>query len=493
MAVALIKVTATYLIKKLSVMRLTVLFLIILISCEKRSQNVNTTLTSDSVFRPYSPNILDVDSIDIVQSDKSEEGGIAYGDVFGNIYTLQQGKNKVPFPVLLTDVHGRHQTHFLINNSRQSVFFSLDSISTFWIAKGDDEKLSKELNFEVNYRREVSPIHTIDDIFLFDKDEYTGNPETRKKDIDAYYDKKVAYLKEYAAKLHLRDSFVTDWQTVIRYEKLSARLLLSGELKQWKKEYLLELSESINELNNDQYLYLPYYRQAAWGLVRILHFLAYNTTKASIIEYNDIIINNFKSKTKDYLLSFLLLVVKDKYSEISFTKASYDSLFQHFTTTCLTPEYKEYLHKSALAETVPVKSGQLYTMQGEVADFSKLVQNQRVSYVDFWASWCAPCRAEMPDSKKLREEYRDKGVNFIYISIDQNTAAWERAAKQIGIAASESFLLPKGKDSDMARQFKITAIPRYMIIGEDGRVIDANAPRPSDPAMRQKLDALLSQ
>jgi hypothetical protein len=95
----------------------------------------------------------------------------------------------------------------------------------------------------------------------------------------------------------------------------------------------------------------------------------------------------------------------------------------------------------------------------------------------------------MPDSKKLQKDYANKGINFIYISTDENPAAWERASKKIELSESESYLLPK--NSSLTKQFKITSIPRYMIISKDGKVINADAPRPSDPKIRKIFDDLL--
>ena len=98
----------------------------------------------------------------------------------------------------------------------------------------------------------------------------------------------------------------------------------------------------------------------------------------------------------------------------------------------------------------------------------------------------------MPASKKMRLAFSKKGINFIYISIDESPSAWKKAIKQIGLG-EENYLLPKGNESEFAKKFKIQSIPRYMIISKDGKVINDNAPRPSDPKLKEIFDELLKE
>ncbi len=114
----------------------------------------------------------------------------------------------------------------------------------------------------------------------------------------------------------------------------------------------------------------------------------------------------------------------------------------------------------------------------------------KVIYLDFWASWCRPCKNEMPHSATLKEKFVGKDVVFIYISSDRNESAWRGGVEQLGIKG-DNYLTSAKVYQGYNDLFEVKYIPRYILIGKDGKVVDSNAKRPSNPEIANDIENLL--
>lgn len=158
-----------------------------------------------------------------------------------------------------------------------------------------------------------------------------------------------------------------------------------------------------------------------------------------------------------------------------------------------------------LAEYAPLKPGapmKDFSMQDENGKTFRLSDYKgKLIYVDLWATWCGPCVEEFPYSRKLAERYRkNQDLVFLYVSKDNNPKSWKSYLKKNlalkGVHAIQSpievdYNHPKIDSNDVMHLYKINSIPRYILIGKDGRIINYNADRPSELVNTKYLDSLL--
>lgn len=111
----------------------------------------------------------------------------------------------------------------------------------------------------------------------------------------------------------------------------------------------------------------------------------------------------------------------------------------------------------------------------------------KVVLVDVWATWCGPCRGELPHLKKLEEEMKGKEVVFIGVSVDEekNYDKWKKFIIDEQLPGIQLFANGWSK---ITKDYKITGIPRFMVFDREGKVVESVAPRPSDPDLKALLE-----
>ncbi|SMD44464.1 protein of unknown function [Aquiflexum balticum DSM 16537] len=168
--------------------------------------------------------------------------------------------------------------------------------------------------------------------------------------------------------------------------------------------------------------------------------------------------------------------------------------YEKFMQENETPKYAEKLKKSK-AKWEPISPGKdvpdftFTNLEGEEVKLSDLRGN--LVYIDIWATWCGPCIAEHPHWEKMREEYKDQPVEFLTVSIDDTREPWEKMVKAKNMEGLQWFAENAWK-SDLAQHFMVNGIPRFLLLDEEGKVIDPSADRPSGK-IRETLDKYLAQ
>ena len=135
----------------------------------------------------------------------------------------------------------------------------------------------------------------------------------------------------------------------------------------------------------------------------------------------------------------------------------------------------------------------LMSPEGRKTNLSKVLKGLKgkVIYVDFWATWCRPCCAEMEPAARLRNEMEGKDVDFIYLSTDEEHADMCGSLEKLQLKGCKVYRILNPKAARFMYEYKIDLIPRYMLIDKNGIIVNDNAPRPSSEEIRQQITGLL--
>ena len=107
---------------------------------------------------------------------------------------------------------------------------------------------------------------------------------------------------------------------------------------------------------------------------------------------------------------------------------------------------------------------------GKTVKLSDYVGKGKVVLVDFWASWCGPCRREMPNLVEAYAKYKGKGFEIVGVSLDQKADAWKQAIEKLGMAWPQMSDL-KYWDCEGASLYAVSSIPHTVLIDKDGTIL----------------------
>jgi thiol-disulfide isomerase/thioredoxin len=170
---------------------------------------------------------------------------------------------------------------------------------------------------------------------------------------------------------------------------------------------------------------------------------------------------------------------------LNFTGSSdstYQSAHAKFLSAVQDPQLRQIVidyrkaHLNKLAESNRSKEN-----ISQSASLNEIFQKYKgkIIYVDFWASWCGPCRSEMPNADALKNKLAGNDVVFLYLGYQDQKLNWLAARKELQIKG-EHYLLSTALIKEANAIFQITGIPHHAIIDKDGTILDKKAARPSE-------------
>lgn len=173
------------------------------------------------------------------------------------------------------------------------------------------------------------------------------------------------------------------------------------------------------------------------------------------------------------------------------TPDKYETLFE--TISSFVPDHPEIVEScrakieaaNAAQPGKPVPDTVMETVDGSQIRLSSMFG--KVLYIDVWATWCGPCLHEAPSFRALAEKYgNDDRICFISLSLDSDKDYWIEYVNEEKPFWPQ-FILDSSNQNDFCGKVGISTIPRFLLIGADGRFIDGDCARPSDDGIEDIL------
>lgn len=110
------------------------------------------------------------------------------------------------------------------------------------------------------------------------------------------------------------------------------------------------------------------------------------------------------------------------------------------------------------------------SIDGKEIALSEIISKNKLTLIDCWASWCGPCRAEMPNVVELYKKYKSKGLEIVGISFDEDAQKWKEAVKTMNMTWPQLSEL-RSWDNKMTELYGVTSIPYTILINQDGIIV----------------------
>lgn len=437
-------------------------------------------LYTDSIgtFVEYMPN-KDFDTLTIYSTEHFKELGLNYGDFEFNYYPLIQGDtviismDSLSYPILSSKHHPEYSRIYNMNcelrkGKTHAGLEAKTCLGSSFVRIAKTIDIIRANNW-TSLLMDYCPLDSLQSMFDSYKENYTDTINSFKEQqliSNEIYDRYqyLLKLKDYESRRMLNEDTVFYRQME---PEIADKYILYPSYREFLDYYLWFFNQHI-----------PTIRKSQGG------------SKDWRQTFDELSAKPFQPKSMQILLERCIKEISENFSAQD-VNHHLDKYLQITQDTTLYNNIKEQYNLSA-----DVNQLLLEDIQGKNTNLSLLLKKHKgkVIYVDFWASWCVPCREEMAPSTKLRELYNGKDVVFVYLAYNDTKSSWKKAAKQEGLAEIENnFIITNSKNSKTLETIKLELIPRYIIFDKQGNLVEMNAPRPSDEQATIIINKYLKQ
>ncbi|MDY0779945.1 TlpA disulfide reductase family protein [Tenacibaculum sp. IB213877] len=265
------------------------------------------------------------------------------------------------------------------------------------------------------------------------------------------------------------------------YEKFH-RILYGDDEFKVSDSFPIDIPTSVALSNADDYIFSKHYRDL---VKRRLDDIT-NKKSREDSDFNLSYLETVQTEVTDPLIKNDL-IHKAALVSITYTselKEYYDKYMAYSTNEDNKKEITEMYNKlklTAKGQPSP-KFKNFDNYNGGKTSLDDLTGKGKYIYIDVWATWCSFCKKEIPLLKRMEQQYHGKNIEFVSINVDtrDKKKKWEETIEEKEMTGVQLFSGKSHLDLDFAQDYLIKGLPRFILIDPDGKIVTANAPRPSE-------------
>ncbi len=392
---------------------------------------------------------------------------------------------------------------FNFQNEKPSYYnFIIDDDATsIYLKNGDSLEVSidlDEFDESVKYSGNASKVNQyLADLFILNETLPSGKPLYASSEadfllkLDTLYNAKLKLIKDNVAVLN-DEVFFNYEMAIIKYGKL----LFLSNFKSYHRYYAAEPDFELSETFNDNIKNYDLNDASLLAVAAYKNFLNAHLGKLVNKRMKNDTITYDSSNESGYVQANL-----DQMSE-TFTNQEVKSILMHgflsgYMTFISQGKFEKYLATfnkintnakngaklnadfdkwRQLAKGKPAPNFNYATVTEDTLSMDDFIG--KYVYIDVWATWCGPCLQELPHLEKLQEEFKDKNVTFMSISIDNTPEPWKKMVEEKEMKGVQLYADGAWK-STLVKDYMINGIPRFILVDRAGKLISASTERPS--------------